>query len=111
MIDYMLTMWKSLLKLNFQCFGTLRSNLPLLRWLIYLNHFSQVTLLPSSIQRIPKDGESGHRFVEIESETGVVRNKIMLNRDVADGYTLKVGESCLRRIGKIFILKVFKYLY
>ena len=29
---------------------------------------------------------------EIESESGVVRNKIMLNRDVADGYLLEIGK-------------------
>lgn len=29
---------------------------------------------------------------EIERESGVVRNKIMLNRDVADGYLLEIGK-------------------
>ena len=66
-----------------------------------------VTLLPSSFNGYPKTVNLPTDLFEIESETGVVRNKIMLNRDVADGYTLKVGKSCLRRIGKIFILKVF----
>ena len=34
---------------------------------------------------------------EIESESGVVRNKIMLNRDVADGYLLEIGKLFVYR--------------
>ena len=51
-----------------------------------------MTLLPSSFNGYAKSVNLATDLFEIESESGVVRNKIMLNRDVADGYYLEIGK-------------------
>ena len=51
-----------------------------------------VTLLPSSFNGYSNTVNLVTDLFEIESESGVVRNKIMLNRDVADGYLLEIGK-------------------